>query len=108
MIRGVPSGNGAGKPARRSMSYVDAACRFAGDSLQTEPDLKPLLEAQRIAFAQSRDRIGALRDLERALLKRQDDIVGAISQDFGGRAAEETLALDLFPLLSEIRYACRH
>jgi coniferyl-aldehyde dehydrogenase len=31
-----------------------------------------------------------------------------VSADFGGRAAEETLALELFPLLNEIRQARRH
>ena len=42
------------------------------------------------------------------LLKRQDDIVQAASQDFGGRPAEETLALEIFPLVNEIRDACRN
>src|SRR5262249_42534702 len=54
------------------------------------------------------ERIDALRKLEGALLKRQDDITAAISDDFRGRAREETLALEVFPLLYEIRYACRH
>jgi coniferyl-aldehyde dehydrogenase len=76
------------------------------------PDLKALLDAQRIAFAarapRYSDRIDALRTLERALLKRQDDVIAAISHDFGGRAAEETLALELFPVVCEIRYARRH
>jgi len=75
------------------------------------PDLKALLERQRRAFAENpprySDRLEALRSLESALLKRQGEIIGAISQDFGGRAAEETLALEVFPLLNEVRYACR-
>src|SRR5262249_4121017 len=75
-------------------------------------DIGLLFTAQRTAFTKSppryADRIDALRALESALLRRQDDIIDAVSQDFGGRAAEETLALELFPLLNEIRYACRH
>ncbi len=54
------------------------------------------------------ERREALRSLERALLKHKDEIVAAISDDFGGRAAEETLALELFPTLAEIRYAIAH
>ena len=50
----------------------------------------------------------ALRALESALLARQDDLAAAVSADFGGRATEETLALELFPLLNEIRHARRH
>ena len=74
--------------------------------------MKELLDAQRIAFAQHppgySERVDALRRLEGALLKRQDDIVDAVSRDFGGRPAEETRALELFPLLLEIRHACRN
>jgi coniferyl-aldehyde dehydrogenase len=35
-------------------------------------------------------------------------MVKAISDDFGGRAHEETLLLELFPLLNEIRHAVRN
>jgi coniferyl-aldehyde dehydrogenase len=74
--------------------------------------VRELLDAQRSAFAQHppgyAERLDALRRLEAALLARQDDIVDAVSRDFGGRAAEETRALELFPLLLEIRHACRH
>lgn len=74
--------------------------------------MRDLLDAQRNAFARHppgyAERLDALRRLESALLTRQDDIVAAVSRDFGGRAAEETRALELFPLLLEIRHACRH
>jgi coniferyl-aldehyde dehydrogenase len=74
--------------------------------------VRDLLEAQRRAFAKSpptyANRLDALRALERALLRRQTEIAAAISQDFGGRSVEETLALELFPLLSEIRHAARN
>ncbi len=74
--------------------------------------MRELFDAQRIAFARHppdhAERLDALRRLERALLQRQDDIVAAVSRDFGGRPAEETRALELFPLLLEIRHACRN
>jgi coniferyl-aldehyde dehydrogenase len=49
--------------------------------------------------------MATLRALEQALLRHKNDIVRAISEDFGGRAAEETLALELVPTLGEIREA---
>ena len=76
------------------------------------PALRASFETQRAAFRKNppsyRDRIRTLRALERALLKQKDDIVQAISDDFGGRAPEETLSLELFPLLNEIRHSARH
>lgn len=69
-------------------------------------------DAQREAFRRNApsywDRIQSLRALERALLDHKDDLVRAISDDFGGRAAEETLALELVPTLGEIRAARKH
>ncbi len=69
-------------------------------------------EAQRSASRRNapsyRDRIAALRSLERVLLDHKDNIVSAISEDYSGRATEETLALELVPTLGEIRDACRH
>lgn len=52
--------------------------------------------------------MAALRALERALVNRKDEIVRAISDDFSGRAAEETIALELVPTLNEIRHAIRN
>jgi coniferyl-aldehyde dehydrogenase len=70
------------------------------------------LDAQRAAFRGKirsyRDRIDALRALERALLDHKDAIIEAISADFNGRAAEETQALELVPTLGEIRDARKH
>src|SRR5262245_21969907 len=75
-------------------------------------NVKDLLDAQRKAFAERPPgyaaRIDALRRLEAALLKRENDIVAAISRDFGGRSAEETRSLELFPLILEIRHARRN
>jgi len=69
-------------------------------------------DAQRTAFRRKipgyRERHDALRALEQALLNSKDRFISAISDDFGGRAAEETLALELFPTLAEIRHAIAH
>ncbi len=71
--------------------------------------LTPSDAAFRLDGSSYRDRIGALKALERALLRHQnDEIVRAISDDFTGRAAEETLALELVPTLGEIRDARKH
>jgi len=74
--------------------------------------LRERLDAQRAAFRKGSpgygERVDALRRLEQSLLKHQNDFISAISQDFGGRAAEETLTLELFPVLNEIRHAVRH
>jgi coniferyl-aldehyde dehydrogenase len=89
-----------------------AGPRMPAESTRSERDLQGLLAAQRVAFAKGppgyRERIDALRALEDVLLTHQRDIAAAVWEDFGGRAIEETLALELFPLLREIRYARRH
>lgn len=73
---------------------------------------RALFDSQRAAFRQNalsyHDRMNALRTIERALLAHKDEIVRAISEDFNGRAAEETLALELVPTLGEIRDARKH
>jgi coniferyl-aldehyde dehydrogenase len=74
--------------------------------------MRTCFENQRAAFRRRTptysDRVAALRALEQALLRSKDRFVEAISDDFGGRPAEETLALELFPVLHEIRYAAKH
>jgi coniferyl-aldehyde dehydrogenase len=73
---------------------------------------RTLFDAQRAAFRRGalsyKDRMDALRTLERALIDHKDEIIRAISDDFNGRAAEETLALELVPVLGEIRDARKH
>lgn len=76
----------------RSMDSLQA--RFAAQ--------RAAFQKRSIGFEERRD---ALRRVEQSLLKHQDEIVSAISQDFGGRAPEETLSLELFPVLNEIRHA---
>src|SRR4051794_3337887 len=73
---------------------------------------RPLFDAQKAAFATATpsyaQRLDALARLEAALHGRRHELAAAVAADFGGRAAEETLALELFPLLNEIRYARWH
>src|SRR5579885_1191413 len=91
---------------------MDLAKPSVGDgSGSPQQDLRARFEAQRAAFLSAPPgrarRADALRGLEQALTRQKDRIIEAIAADFGGRAAEETLALDLFPVLNEIRYARR-
>jgi coniferyl-aldehyde dehydrogenase len=77
------------------------------------PDsLRETFQAQRAAWAANPPdyarRVEALGALEQTVARRRRDIVDAVAEDFGGRAAEETLALELLPLQNELRHARRH
>ena len=78
-----------------------------------EPEeLAALLARQRAAFARGAptypERMKALATLREAMHARQEDLVDAVSADFGGRAREETLLLELLPLHDQIRHARAH
>src|SRR5918995_792136 len=68
--------------------------------------------AQRAAFARGAPdydtRMRALASLRDGVYARQDELLHAVSDDFGGRAHDETLTLELFPLYDQIRHARRH
>jgi len=74
--------------------------------------LSELFAAQRSSFRVRppgyAERLDALRSMERVLLDRRHEIAEAISTDFSGRAHQETFALELFPLVNEIRHARQH
>jgi len=74
--------------------------------------LRSLFELQRRAFRGSTPnyakRLSSLKLLEEAVLDHQAEIVSAVNEDFGGRARQETLALELAPLVDAIRHARRH
>ena len=74
--------------------------------------LEAQLQAQREAFARAapdyRRRMGALAALREGLHAREEELLRAVSDDFGGRAHDETLTLELFPLYDQIRHARRH
>ena len=69
------------------------------------------LAAQRTAFAHqppdASRRIRALRALLGAVRARREEFVQAISEDFGGRARQETLLLEVFPVVDTIQHAIR-
>jgi coniferyl-aldehyde dehydrogenase len=50
----------------------------------------------------------ALEALRDGVHAREAELAQAVSDDFGGRAREETLTLELFPLYDQIRHARRH
>jgi coniferyl-aldehyde dehydrogenase len=83
----------------------------APPALDAQRELRALLALQRAAFARGAPdydrRMQALATLRDAVREHQDALVDAVSEDFGGRAAEETLLLELFPLLDEIGNARR-
>jgi coniferyl-aldehyde dehydrogenase len=74
--------------------------------------LRNIFDRQRLAFRRAvpdhSQRLRSLKHLESAVIDRQSEIVDTISQDFGGRARQETLALELAPLVDSIRHVKRH
>ena len=73
--------------------------------------LAGLLEKQRSAFQRQphpsfEDRVNALDRLHNALIDYKDQLVSAVSSDFGTRSESETLMAEIFPLLDGIAY-CR-
>jgi acyl-CoA reductase-like NAD-dependent aldehyde dehydrogenase len=78
----------------------------------TEPEgvmremLQRMREAQRAdVFPSYESRVGDLDRLERAILRRKDEIVDAIVRDFGHRARAEIQLSEIFLTVEEIRYA---
>src|SRR5882757_5165741 len=71
-----------------------------------------LFETQHAAFRGGapdfQKRMAALQLLESAVIARQAEFVRAATEDFGNRARQETLALELAPLVDAIRHARRH
>ena len=74
--------------------------------------LQSRLDLQRAAFARGAPdysaRMRALASLRDGIQARQHELTRAVSDDFGGRSYDETLALELFPLYDQIRHARRH
>ncbi len=72
-------------------------------------DLTSLLSRQRRAFLRDgppslKQRRTDLKALKEAILAREDDFVAALDQDFGHRARQETLLLDLGSTVNAINY----
>jgi coniferyl-aldehyde dehydrogenase len=72
-------------------------------------DLHSVLSMQRMAFLRDgppsvEQRRSDLEKLRRAIVDRRDDLAAAIDTDFGHRSRQETIALELAPLVEGIRY----
>lgn len=95
---------------------------MASDTPNSETDttdlvaeqLQNLLARQRAAFRARpaprsyAERLDALNRLQDALYERRMDFAAAMNEDYGGRAYEETLLLEMFVLIDEIRHTKRH
>ncbi|MEB3329974.1 MAG: aldehyde dehydrogenase family protein [Candidatus Sericytochromatia bacterium] len=80
--------------------------------MSLQASLQAMLDAQRAALARQPATLArrreALRALRTAVWEHRDALVAAVSRDFGGRAPAETLALEIFVLLDQLRFAERH
>src|SRR5262245_18922944 len=74
--------------------------------------LRKLFDGQREAFRVNppdyAKRLNSLDLLGKTVLSQRDLIARATNADFGGRAWQETLLLELAPLVDSIRHARRH
>jgi coniferyl-aldehyde dehydrogenase len=91
---------------------VTDAASVAG-SQETVRGLDDVLTAMRTAQARKpmpdwHVRADRLRRLEALIVSNRDAIARAIDADFGRRPFEETDLLEIFPTLSNLRYALRH
>lgn len=87
--------------------------RAAAASEATEADLRalfdPMHRASRHGVARTYDeRMGDLQRLADVMLRRQEDIVRAISEDFGHRSRHETFIAELFVTLQSIQHTREH
>ncbi len=75
-------------------------------------DLDRIFEAQQTAYFNSpvtsaAQRVSHLNLLKSALLRYKDRIVQAVNEDFGGRAADETLLAEFFPSIEGIHFCAK-
>ena len=94
------------------MSGIEPASEAGGGTAAVR-ELTRLLAEQRGAFQASAPleaatRIARLDALLAAVLAHENELVRAIGQDFGNRAAAETRLLEIFPVVDEIRHAKMH
>ena len=76
---------------------------------KTDRDLHSTLALQRAAFLRDgpptlKQRRSDLTNLKQAILARQDEFVAALNADFGHRARQESLMLDLGSTVGAINY----
>jgi coniferyl-aldehyde dehydrogenase len=78
-------------------------------AIEAQQELRDLFERQRSSFRQCaslglRKRLEALDLLLQSIVNHKDAIVDAVAADFGRRSARETMLLEIFPLVDEIRF----
>ncbi len=74
--------------------------------------LSEALKVQKSAFRKNpnpekAERIANLQKLKQVMSDNQEAIVQAVSEDFSGRAAEETIIGELMPITQDIKYTCK-
>ncbi len=78
----------------------------------TKDQLTSLLHKQKMAFRKApptyEERMRNLKKLSDIIEQNKDRLIEAVFQDFGQRAREETLFLEIFPLQDEIRHAMKN
>ncbi|WP_035716261.1 coniferyl aldehyde dehydrogenase [Christiangramia echinicola] len=78
----------------------------------TKSELSNLLHNQKLAFQKSppeyEKRIKSLKKLSDIIEENKYRLIEAVYKDFGLRAREETLFLEIFPLQDEIRHAVKN
>lgn len=62
---------------------------------------------QKAPYASAEHRIAKLRKLKKALLEHQHVFIDALKEDFGTRAKEETLMLEVLPCINQINYTVK-
>ncbi len=85
---------------------------IAVSALQLESNLQSVFDAQRVAFNKNKfptlaERRERLAHLKKALLANEQEIVLALSQDYGQRSEFDTLLGDVMPTVQHINYSIK-
>ena len=54
------------------------------------------------------EHITALTSLKRAVLAYQQELITALSQDYGYRSADDSMLADILPVINNINYSIKH
>jgi coniferyl-aldehyde dehydrogenase len=76
-------------------------------------DMQRIFQSQRSAYSMrpmpsAEERIAGLERLRQAVLKYQDDLADAVSQDFGHRSKDETKIAEILTSLEAIKYGSKN
>ena len=75
---------------------------------QLEQLLNSQKEAFRIAVPNLEKRLKSLKKLSELISQYKEELIEAVSRDFGYRVPEETLILEILPLQDQIRHTIQH